>query len=668
MIWANLALLGFGGLMLSVPVFIHFLMQPKPIEVDFPALRFLKQKQVINRSRNRLRHLLLLLLRCILIALLVLALAGPSVASQQFGKWLTFGGISFVAALVGLVLLFSVSSGTANKTLNGILGGLLALMLLLAGWYGLKLFDDEASGQILGNAGEPVAAIVLVDTSPTMQYEAENETRLQTAASIATWLVNQMPSGSQVCVSVPDGDRPFFSPDESAAARRIESLETEFNPKSILDTLEKAVPLIEESPLTRKEVYIVSDLTRNGWASDTSKPAVNRLLKDESISLFVLDVGVDEPVDFRLGELEMSAKQITSNGSLKIKTTVSRLGAASQRNIRLSVERPDLSRPVISNGKALFPEKSWVLTNSVDIRENSSVETDFQFTEQLDPGVYHGKVEIVGKDPLEIDDAQHFTFEVATPWSALVISPSNVDADFLGSILRSSGSFETTFLDQSELDSVADFRDFSAVFVLNPEPLADEIWDRLSGYVEAGGGLGIFLGHNAADKEGLPHESFQTVAASRVLTGALSNQFRCPDRNSDPFLFSPISYDHPVLSYFREVSTSVPWRRNPVFTHWGLEQDDQWDELSTEVVASFNNREPAIVERRIGTGRILLMTTPIEGNRNVRGRKRWNQRSLNQFVWFVVVNGMTRHVVQADSDSLDVRVGQPAVLRNDLTQ
>ena len=140
MIWANLAMLGFGGALLSVPVLIHFLMQPKPIEVDFPALRFLKKKQMINRSRTRLRHLLLLLLRCILIGLLVMALAGPAVASQEFGKWLTFGGISFITALIGVVLALSMSSGS-NKGLNGILGVFFAAMLLLAGWYGLKLFD-----------------------------------------------------------------------------------------------------------------------------------------------------------------------------------------------------------------------------------------------------------------------------------------------------------------------------------------------------------------------------------------------------------------------------------------------------------------------------------------------------------------------------------------------
>ncbi len=664
MIWANLALLGFGGLMLSVPVLIHFLMQPKPIEVDFPAMRFLKKKQLVNRSRTRLRHLLLLLLRCILIALLVLALAGPSVASQSFGKWLTFGGIAFIAAMVGLVLLLSVSGG-ANKLLNGILGAFLALMLLLAGWYGLKLFDKEASGQILGDNGDPVAALVLLDTSPTMQYELDNETRLQKAASIAKWIVDQLPVGSQVCVAAPDGDRAFFSIDQGAASRRIESLKTCFNPNTIPETLSDAFPLIEESPLTRKEVYIVSDLTRKGW-SPSSDPAINRLIKDETISLFVVDVGVDEPVDFRMGALELSGRQITSNGSLKVKTSINRLGGAAQRDVRLSVEKPDDSRPVVSNGQTLFPEKSWVVTKTVDLFENGNSNTEFQFEEALEPGVYHGKVEIVGGDPLAIDDEQFFTFEVSSPWQALLVRSNENESFVLEGVLNVRGNFETTIIDQSELEKIRDFKKYNAIFLVDPKPVNDGLWGKLEGFVKDGGGLGVFLGHNAATRDGLPDPSFQTEAASRILTGTLSNQFRCPDRIKDPFQLSPQDFTHPILAPFREVSTSVPWEKNPVFTFWGLVPDDKGEEFPTVNVASYNNFEPAILERRIGSGRVLVMTTPVSEPVNARNRKIWNQRQLEPVTWFAIVWGMTRHVVQADSDSLDVRVGQTASLRNDL--
>ena len=665
MIWANLAMLGFGGALLSVPVLIHFLMQPKPIEVDFPAMRFLKKKQMINRSRTRLRHLLLLLLRCILIGLLVMALAGPAVASQEFGKWLTFGGISFITALIGVVLALSMSSGSANKGLHGILGVFLAAMLLLSLWYGLKLFDSEDSGQLVGDDGEPVAALVVLDTSPTMQYELENETRLTKAKSIATWLVNRLPSGSQICVAAPDGDRGFFSVDGSAAARRIESLPTCFNPRTIPETLASAFPLVEESPLTRKEVYIISDLTRKGW-STSNDPAINRLIEQEAISLFVVDVGVDEPVDFRLGTLELSGRQITSNGTLIVKTNINRLGGAAQRNVRLSVEIPDNTRPVVSNGKTLFPEKSWKLTNLIDVFENGSSNVEFQFQETLAPGTYHGKVEIVGGDPLSIDDDQHFTFEVSSPWKALVVRPAGTDSGFLESVLNAGGSFDTTVIDQSELESYKDFEKYSAVFLVDPTPLAEEGWTLLENFVDAGGGLGVFLGHNAATREGLPHPSFQTEACSRVLTGKLSNIFRCPDRLADPFVLSPRNLSHPVLSRFRAVSTSIPWPRYPVFNYWGIERDDLNEEFPTVDVVSYNNFEPAVLDRRIGSGRVLVMTTPVSELSRPRDRKAWNQKPLEPWVWFVIVRSMARHVVQADSDALEIRVGQVASLRNDL--
>ena len=667
MIWANLAMLGFGGALLSVPVLIHFLMQPKPIEVDFPALRFLKKKQMINRSRTRLRHLLLLLLRCILIGLLVMALAGPAVASQAFGKWLTIGGISFITALIGIVLMISMSSGTANKLLNGILAAFFAMMFLLAGWYGLKLFDDEDSGQLVGNDGEPVAALVVLDTSPTMQYELENETRLTKAKSIATSLVNRLPSGSQVCVAAPDGDRAFFSVDADAGARRIESLPTCFNPRTIPETLASAFPTLEGSPLTRKEIYIVSDLTRKGW-SPSNDPAIERMIQQDTISLFVVDVGVEDPVDFRLGALDLSGRQITSNGSLTVKADINRLGGAAQRNVRLSVEIPDTTRPVISNGKTLFPEKNWTVTQLVDVFENGSSKAEFQFQERLAPGTYHGKVEIVGGDPLAIDDDQFFTFEVSSPWRALLVRPQGTESWFLERALNSSGSFETDVINQSELENFKDLSKFNAIFLVDPGPLPEDTWAQFENFVNEGGGLGVFLGNNAADRDGLPHASFQTDAASRVLTGKLSNIFRCPDRVSDPFVFSPQDFSHPILSAFRERSSSIPWAKYPVFNFWGLERDDLNEEFPTVDVVPFNNSESAIIERRIGGGRVLVMTTPVSEDPRPKGRKSWNQRDIKPWVWFVVVRAMTRYVVQADSDALEVRIGQVASLRNDLNK
>src|SRR5262245_40772548 len=67
-----------GGLLLAgLPVLLHFLIRDKPRILAFPAFQFLMQRQRSNTRKLRLRHLLLMLLRIGLLALLCLALARP---------------------------------------------------------------------------------------------------------------------------------------------------------------------------------------------------------------------------------------------------------------------------------------------------------------------------------------------------------------------------------------------------------------------------------------------------------------------------------------------------------------------------------------------------------------------------------------------------------------
>ena len=91
-----------GGLVLvGIPVLIHLIMRQKPKTIRFPAFRFLVQRHRTNLRKLRLRHLLLLALRIGLIALICLALARPKV----FNEALKLGSDRPVAA----VLVFDTS-------------------------------------------------------------------------------------------------------------------------------------------------------------------------------------------------------------------------------------------------------------------------------------------------------------------------------------------------------------------------------------------------------------------------------------------------------------------------------------------------------------------------------------------------------------------------------
>ncbi len=62
---------------LAVPVVLHLLRRERHRVVEFPSLMFLRRIPVESTSRRRLRHPLLLLLRCAVLALLVAAFARP---------------------------------------------------------------------------------------------------------------------------------------------------------------------------------------------------------------------------------------------------------------------------------------------------------------------------------------------------------------------------------------------------------------------------------------------------------------------------------------------------------------------------------------------------------------------------------------------------------------
>src|SRR5437867_1529612 len=73
-----------GAAAVAVPVVLHLIMRQQPQRLEFPALRFIRQREQSNKRRMRLRHLLLLLLRCLAICLLALALARPRISASHF--------------------------------------------------------------------------------------------------------------------------------------------------------------------------------------------------------------------------------------------------------------------------------------------------------------------------------------------------------------------------------------------------------------------------------------------------------------------------------------------------------------------------------------------------------------------------------------------------------
>ena len=97
-----------GLSLVSIPVILHFLLRSRPKKYMFPALRFIRVRRQNNIRRLRLKQLWLLLLRMGVLALLVAAIARPTLPAANYHlnvtEWLTAAAIA--AAGIGIYLWF----------------------------------------------------------------------------------------------------------------------------------------------------------------------------------------------------------------------------------------------------------------------------------------------------------------------------------------------------------------------------------------------------------------------------------------------------------------------------------------------------------------------------------------------------------------------------------
>ncbi|MEK6702751.1 MAG: BatA domain-containing protein [Planctomycetota bacterium] len=89
MMFLNPILLASGLVCVAIPIAIHILMRRRRKPIAWGAMRFLLEAYRHQRKRTRLEQILLLAARCLLVALLALAMGRPQGAGQ--GEWGGFG-------------------------------------------------------------------------------------------------------------------------------------------------------------------------------------------------------------------------------------------------------------------------------------------------------------------------------------------------------------------------------------------------------------------------------------------------------------------------------------------------------------------------------------------------------------------------------------------------
>jgi hypothetical protein len=80
------------------------------------------------------------------------------------------------------------------------------------------------------------------------------------------------------------------------------------------------------------------------------------------------------------------------------------------------------------------------------------------------------------------------------------------------------------------------------------------------------------------------------------------------------------------------------------------------------VVLRFNNGSPAILERRLGQGRVLTMTTPVTDAAGVRATQPWNllPTGVEPWPYFVLANEAALHLANSHATKLNYVAGATA--------
>jgi hypothetical protein len=577
------ALLG-GALLVAVPIVLHLIMRREAQRLKFPALRFVEQRRTLNQHRLRLRHLLLLALRCAIIAFLAFALARP--------------------------------------TLRG-LGA-------------------------AGREGSPLAVALAFDDSLRMQYEQNDLTRFQKAKDLARWLIDQLPPECPLTVIDRSGRQRGQDLDRDAAELHVERLEMSPAVRPMGEAVNDAIRWLEAKQDVRGEIYVFTDMASEAWQQDSLTQLSKSLDELPGTNIYLIDVGADGSKNLGLGRLKLSSERIAPGGLLQINTDLQVTGGAgkqSEATVELFVddgsERPDkrgqqvvaLSRPSTSPG-----------SNG----ERPAIEFSLS---GMKLGTHQGFVRIVGRDGLAFDDVRYFTVEVRPPSQILLLAERPNDALFAREALAPSaaaGLVQSKFeCDIRTFDKLAEVQlaDYAAVCLLDPPSLAEKAWQSLVDFAEAGGGVGIFLGRHARRDE------MNAAGAQSLLPGKLRWQSR------EATYLRPITVEHPAFRELGELAASAPWPEFPVLRFWELEAGAE----PAQVVATFANGKPALVERQLGAGSVIVMTTSIS---DAASDDPWNLLPTGPEPWpfIALLNGIAQHLADTGQTKLNYLAGQTVVL------
>jgi Aerotolerance regulator N-terminal/von Willebrand factor type A domain len=433
-------------------------------------------------------------------------------------------------------------------------------------------FMQNDSGA-LGATGGPREVVVLIDQS----YSMEVGDRLAQARSEARDIFDGLgPLDRASLVAFSQGARVVARSTSDVTRLRgaLDTIELSSGATRFGPALKVAQSILEESNLPSGEVFLLSDFQRNGWTGDEGV----RLPPGSKFTPVSLG---DATIDENLMVTDVSLPRNVVSGRERVTPTarVVRRGGSSARDVPVTLEL---------DGQALQ-------TRTVTLQPDAATSVQFQAFTLSQPHT-RGTVR-VPDDGLDADNALNFVLSPGTALNILIVEGAAASRDVSLYLRRAleiteDGRFHVTVRRANSVRPV-DLDRVQAVF-LNDVQIDGPSAERLRAFVDGGGGLLVALGEDG----GWP------ASAADMLPGRIGQvQDRLQGRGGR---LGFLEYSHPVFEVFAG-PRSGDFTGARFFRARAFEPSD-----SASVLARFDDGTVALVERRIGRGRVLVWTNTLD--------------------------------------------------------
>ncbi len=654
----------YGLALAGIPFLLHFLMRAKPKKMMFPALQLIQSRRKTNSRRMRLQHFWLLLLRMLVLALLVFALMRPLLPAANYrpnGKELAI----LAGIVIGAFAVYwwfkhrlkgqSISNQKRSARMLWLRSLLIVLTviscLLFVAWpYQSRIAAEITNPQPSTLPDQPVAAVFLFDTSPSMAYRFENETRLNVASEIAAEHLGSLPSGSKAAVATTSNDVPvLFQADRTAAHKRINSLDTLSTVVPIDERLISALELQkrdQERVFTDqpqlpdelkqdrflREIYIFTDLAASSWTNASVARLKAELEEQKEVQVYLIDVGIDQPQNFGVSNLRLSQETVPRGNDLHLDVELTTVGnAAASPNVELFVQNE--SGRLVKQG-----EKS--------LSQSEEGETTLAFTiPGLTQSTTQGELRLTTSDPLAADDVRYFTVAVRNPPSILLAARNLSDTEELAESLVPDDiapRYSVTFADEKKL-AESSFTSFDVVCLINVAYISDSTWKKLEQYVSSGGSLVVCLGmRNGTDRPAAL--SYNSDIAQSFLPAELIGDLGFSEVQS----LNIMNVEHPLVKRLNDFPGGIAELTSRYIKRfWSVIPN-----AKTTVVAQYTDSQqsPAILEKVHGKGRTILWTTAVDLNE-------WNDLARS-WSYIVLTDQMMQHLARSTEERFNFAAGE----------